>query len=231
MLQWFPMTSSDKPSKELFDFTRVEHERMQETEALRNRTSTPKDLDSVIPLAGENSPLRVASNSSLSSYRVVPPDVHHDRRIRRQKAALFVFLTFCIAIPALIVGGGWGFHLLSQPLKRETSEELEKKLRESDVMRALQTKRHLEGGRVVDSEPPTPQEYGALLVETLPKGAQVYLNNRTVPGQTPIRLGELPANTNIQVVIRKPGYEESFHALNIRPGEERQIYVELNKAR
>ncbi|HLG19640.1 MAG TPA: PEGA domain-containing protein [Bdellovibrionota bacterium] len=202
---------------------------MQETEALRSTIAKAPDFDSVIPLAGDDSTPQLAPVPASAAPRMDRSFIFEDRKRERRKLALTVFLGFSVIIPGLLIAAGWAQHFLNRSLETDSKQDVSRRLKNSEVIRAMETKRQLHYAS--DGTTPVTEQDGRISIETFPPGAYVYINDRRYSKGTPLHAKSLPPNTTLHVLIRKDGYEDSDHFLNIAPGEEREITVVLTRRR
>jgi hypothetical protein len=206
--------------KELFDFSHVDQERIQEQEALRGSMAVHLPEEDRLALARkpEAKPSNIA-RPRASQPRTNPEAILEAKRKEQRKSAVKALLLFAIAIPALSFAAMWGYSQWNKPRPQapDTSEAVKAKGSELvSTMAKAKTER-------------IRPKIGSLLIETEPDGALVYFNNRLVSDRTPAHLKNIPAGTPVQLKVTKFGFKESVQFLNIAPDERRELKIRLEK--
>jgi len=213
-------------SSEMFDFSRVEQERIQETNIMSLSTPRPDDIDAPIPLAEHEK----KEEPELIKTPTSPQPLFYKSRTKDLflSKAKVMLLIWSGLIPVALIGTGWGYALLQEGLKRDEKESekfINEKLESSEALKALRTKRP---DASTTSEKKKP--YGSLVIRTTPRNVDIFVEGRKISSVSPVRVKKVPANQLIQVKIRKFGYQEIIEAFNLQPDEEREIVVHLKKA-
>ena len=66
-----------------------------------------------------------------------------------------------------------------------------------------------------------------IVVKSTPSGAAVFLDDREVPGSTPLELRDISADDVCKIEVRKKGYAAGVQTVTLKPGERREVEVAL----
>lgn len=226
-------TVSPETSKELFDFARIEQERKQEATAIRPFLGTTTDPSAIIPLATLPE-AKADLKDSTSSPILVSSETYRKPRFDLKKN-LWVLFTFVFLIPSALILGSWAWGKYSQEEKETVfKERVDERLQNSTAFQAIHTDRTENNQTKTSSrarpDKPKAETYTALLVvKTQPPNAEVFVGGQKMAKTTPVRIKKVLTNHPIQITIRKPGYQAATQLLNLDPGEERIVQVQLVK--
>src|SRR5262249_13170410 len=128
-------------NKDLFDFTRVDQERIQEEEALRSETAQ-RITDDQLDLAREpKRPIEVSKKTVTTMPTYFPTPSLPSKRLEFFKKSGLYFLIFSVAIPCLLLGGWYGFFKTVQ--KMSSTENIPvAQPEDSEVLKALAESRN-----------------------------------------------------------------------------------------
>ncbi len=207
-----------KSTHDLFDFSRVDQERIAEEEALRDRLPEKVSEDQ-IPLASESEAAAPRTPKPKAPTAHINPEILLEARKKAQRKKMFtLWVVFAVVIPVAALAALFAFHTWkAHPTPAQPS--LEAKAQGSEVLSSLNEAK-------ARKNIPT---QGSILIDTDPPGALVLFNDRLLAGQTPMRLKNVPVHTPIQVKVSKFGFRETVQLLNILPGEERELKIKLQK--
>jgi hypothetical protein len=220
-----------KAPPEVFDFSRVQQERLQEEEELRPAAGRPRMSDAVLALADEDTAPRPGSRAPRTPHPPHGETTNPATELRKRKKvkALLMFLIFAVAVPGLLLTAYLSLQRMTAGLENARKVELDLQLSQSEVLRSLQTPSR----RSVSEAPAVPAEIpiGTLLVRTKPPGARVFVNNRPLEETTPIRIRNVRAKIPLNLRLEKGGYRRVYQIVNVAENEEKEIEVRLEKAR
>lgn len=85
-----------------------------------------------------------------------------------------------------------------------------------------------ERGKTIELRIPLALNFGDLEINSLPAGAEIYLNGQRV-GETPFQLGRLAPGTTYNVTLKRAGFEDWHRPVKIFGGKKEVINASLKK--
>jgi len=216
-----------KDTKEMFDFSRAEHERIQEVGALRRPDLMAPDLRmETIPLAVE--PKFEATTPSKVS-RVSMRQMERERLRKNLRSILLLGFFFIFLLPALFFGFWWMVGTKQAVSMGPAPEEIERKVKDSDLIRMMETKRP-KGVSPADIARGNVPIFGTVTIKTTPEKAEVYIAGKKIPALTPVKVREVRAGQPMEVIVKKAGYADGVQLISLEPNEEKTISIRLERS-
>ncbi len=69
--------------------------------------------------------------------------------------------------------------------------------------------------------------YATLTIRSKPESVEVFIENKEVAKQTPVKINQVPPNRNLKIRVQKEGFEDSTQIVKLAPKESRVVEISL----
>jgi hypothetical protein len=207
--------------KDLFDFSRVDQERIQEEEALRSETDSKITSDQLYLAREPKKPIEVSKKMVTSVPTSYPTPAYPSKRKEYFKKSGWFFISFSLAIPLLLVGGWVGFYKTLDKITSTENIPLPQ-TSDSEVLKAIEESKYRKA---------KPMEFAKIIIRTIPQPAHVYIDDQLVSPSTPTQVSKLKPNTPYRVRVTRTGYQDEEIFLNLQPNQEKVLDFRLKRSR